>query len=234
MNIKKIVVIGPESTGKSTLCKQLAAHYQTLWVPEYAREFLITHGTKYSYDDLLLIAKGQVALEEEAVSRQQSAISRQQSAISSQQSAVGSGQKEVSSEQKVVSNIVHPTSNIVHRTSNIPHQTSSISPSGARGLLFIDTDMYVMKVWCEFVFNRCHNWILNQIATRKYDAYLLCDVDLPWVKDELREYPDKKTREKLYFFYKDLMVNQSTPWCNISGDYEQRFDKAIHFIDNLK
>ena len=51
--IQKIVVLGPESTGKSTLCAALAAHYQTIWTPEYARQFLAEHGTKYSYDDLL-------------------------------------------------------------------------------------------------------------------------------------------------------------------------------------
>ena len=39
MSVKKIVVIGPESTGKSTLCEQLAKHYKTLWCPEYAREY---------------------------------------------------------------------------------------------------------------------------------------------------------------------------------------------------
>jgi nicotinamide riboside kinase len=137
MGIKKIVVIGPESTGKSTLCAQLAAHYQTLWVPEYAREYLEENGTDYSYNDLLTIAKGQVKLEEE-ISSQLSAVSNQKSAISNQQ----------------------PAPNIVHHTSHIPY-------------LFIDTDMYVMKVWCEFVFNQCHNWILNQIASRNYDAYLL-------------------------------------------------------------
>jgi nicotinamide riboside kinase len=88
-----------------------------------------------------------------------------------------------------------------------------------------------MKVWAEFVFNKCHNWILNQIAERKYDLYLLCDVDLPWVEDVLREYPDKETREKLFLFYKELMINQSTPWCIISGDYEERLKTAIQFID---
>jgi NadR type nicotinamide-nucleotide adenylyltransferase len=190
MGIKKIVVIGPESTGKSTLCAQLAEHYQTLWVPEYAREYLEENGTDYSYNDLLTIAKGQVKLEEE--------ISNQLSAVSSQRLA----------------------QNIEHRTSHIPH-------------LFIDTDMYVMKVWCEFVFNQCHNWILNQIATRHYDAYLLCDIDLPWIKDKLREYPDIKMREKLYHFYKDLMIHQSLPWCIISGDKEKRLNKAIHFIESL-
>ena len=63
--IKKFVVIGPESTGKSTLCSQLAAYYKTNWVPEYAREYLEKNGTEYSYDDLLTIAKGQINLEEQ-------------------------------------------------------------------------------------------------------------------------------------------------------------------------
>src|SRR5689334_16542675 len=62
--LKKIVAIGPESTGKSTLCAQLAQHYNTLWCPEYAREYLTIHGMNYTYEDLLTIAKGQVELEE--------------------------------------------------------------------------------------------------------------------------------------------------------------------------
>ena len=65
--IKKIVVIGPESTGKSTLCQKLAAHYNTLWVPEYAREYLEKNGVDYTYDDLLTIAKGQIELEEKSL-----------------------------------------------------------------------------------------------------------------------------------------------------------------------
>ena len=62
--LKKIVVIGPESTGKSTLCKQLAEHYKSLWCPEFSREYLLKHGMHYEYDDLLTIAKGQLALED--------------------------------------------------------------------------------------------------------------------------------------------------------------------------
>jgi nicotinamide riboside kinase len=100
-------------------------------------------------------------------------------------------------------------------------------------LLFIDTDMYVMKVWCEFVFGKCHDWILEQIKKKKYDLYLLCNTDLPWVKDELREYPDLATRDKLYSIYKNIMVNQSTPWVNISGDYDERLQKAIRAVDQL-
>ena len=39
-----------------------------------------------------------------------------------------------------------------------------------------------MKVWCEFVFGKCHAFILDQIVERKYDLYLLCNTDLPWVQ----------------------------------------------------
>ncbi len=173
--IKKFVVIGPESTGKSTLCAQLAEYYETIWVPEYAREYLEKNGTDYSYGDLLIIAKGQIQSEDSYNSRL---------AILNSQ-------------------------------------------------LFVDTDMYVMKVWCEFVFNKCHNWILNRIAERKYDGYLLCNVDLPWVKDNLREYPDLETRNKLYHFYKDIMVNQAVPWIEVNGNYEERFESAKSFIDKI-
>ena len=59
--------------------------------------------------------------------------------------------------------------------------------------------MYVMKIWCEFVFGKCHQFILDQIAARKYDLYLLCNIDLPWIKDELREYPDLERRKTVVF-----------------------------------
>jgi len=185
--LKKIVVIGPESTGKSFLCEQLATHYNTDWVKEYAREYLLKNGTNYTFETLLDIAKGQIEGEQLVVDRwplTEKSISEQRTSINDQP-------------------------------------------------LFIDTDMYVMKVWCEFVFQKCHHWILNRIAERKYDLYLLCNTDLPWVKDELREYPDLESRRTLYHHYKDIMVNQSVPWVDISGGYEERFQKAIMAVDAI-
>lgn len=182
--LKKIVIIGPESTGKSTLSEQLAQHYETAWCPEFAREYLLTNGISYEFADLLTIAKGQLALEDEYNNR-------------------------------------------------LENQSVLLLENGGHLPLFIDTDMYVMKVWCEFVFGRCHRFVLEQIIERKYDLYLLCNTDLPWVKDELREYPDLPTRQKLYHIYKDIMINQPVPWVDISGDYEQRLQKAIAAVDKI-
>ena len=61
----KIVLTGPESTGKSTLAKQLAGHFGTVWAPEFARSYLEDLGRPYGQNDLLEIARGQVALEED-------------------------------------------------------------------------------------------------------------------------------------------------------------------------
>lgn len=177
MSLKKIVIIGPESTGKSTLCEGLAAHFRTKWVPEYAREYLLAHGKQYQFPDLLTIARGQLALEES--------------------------------------------------------YADGLRQQGSAGILFIDTDMYVMKVWGEFVFGRCDAWILNQIVRRKYDGYLLCKTDLPWTADELREYPDEGPREILYHMYKDCMVNQCTPWVEVGGLAEERLKFAIDSVQAM-
>ena len=182
--LKKVVVIGPESTGKSTLCEQLAQHYDTMWCPEFAREYLLTNGTNYEYDDLLDIARGQLALEDEY-------------------------------------------------TLMLENQSLTLLEKGGHIPLFIDTDMQVMKVWCGFVFGQCHRFILDEIVKRKYDLYLLCNVDLPWASDELREYPELHIRQTLYNIYKDIMINQEVPWIDISGDYDVRLKKASTAIDKL-
>ena len=171
-SIKKIVIIGPESTGKSTLCEALAKHYNTNWCPEYARQYLSENGTDYTYDDLLTIAKGQLLGEDAHVEK-------------------------------------------------------------ARDLLIIDTDMNVMKVWCEYVFNNCHPFILEKINERKYDAYLLCDIDLPWTADQMREYPNEEHRKELFTIYKETLINQKTPWGIVSGTGVERTQNAIAFIEKL-
>jgi NadR type nicotinamide-nucleotide adenylyltransferase len=178
--IKKIVVIGPESTGKSSLCKALADHYKTIWVKEFAREYLEKNGASYTFENLYDIAGGQIREEEEGV-----------------------------------------------RKITTTSKPDNVSP------LFIDTDLHVIKIWSEFVFNKCDNRLLTEITKRKYDLYLLCDVDLPWVKDYLREYPDVSVRQKLFLYYKEEMAAQKIPWKVIRGNYEERIADAIKFTNDL-
>jgi NadR type nicotinamide-nucleotide adenylyltransferase len=171
--VKKIAVIGPESTGKSTLSKQLATHYNTIWCPEYARAYLLENGTNYTYDDLLKIAIGQCTLED------------------------------------------------------------ALLTEAENNLYVIDTEMYVMKVWSEFVFGKCHPFIEEQLRLRRYDLYLLCNPDLPWVADELREYPDEGRRVELYNIYRALLQNQPTKWIDVKGDHKRRLELAVEAVDEL-
>lgn len=63
--IRKIVVVGPESTGKSELCQHLSSHYQTEWVPEYARFYLDRLDREYEEHDLKSMAEGQLIWEDD-------------------------------------------------------------------------------------------------------------------------------------------------------------------------
>jgi NadR type nicotinamide-nucleotide adenylyltransferase len=67
--MQRISLTGPESAGKSSLAAQLAAHYGTAWVPEYARAYLETHGPAYTLPDLEAIARGQLAAEDAATAQ---------------------------------------------------------------------------------------------------------------------------------------------------------------------
>lgn len=77
-NCIKIVLFGPESTGKTTLSRQLARYYNSVWVPEYAREYL---QNKWNNErktcephDLLPIAKGQIRLENELAKKTETVL----------------------------------------------------------------------------------------------------------------------------------------------------------------
>ena len=194
--IKKIVIIGPESTGKTTLSEELAKHFSTIFCPEYAREYLLQNGISYTYSDLIRIAQGQLAMEDYC------------------EQVVNGELSTVSGEWSIAHDSLSTGSKLEARSS----------------LLFIDTNMYVMKVWYEYVFNRCEQFVLDQIAQRHYDLYLLCEIDLPWVAQPMREYPDRQQRLELYDMYKDILVNQQTPWVEIRGNNKERLQRAVDAV----
>ncbi|WP_040280485.1 AAA family ATPase [Psychroserpens damuponensis] len=77
-NCIKVVLFGPESTGKTTLSRQLARHYNSVWAPEYAREYLQDKWNNERKtcepDDLLPIALGQMKIENELAKKTDSVL----------------------------------------------------------------------------------------------------------------------------------------------------------------
>ena len=170
-SLKKVVIIGPESTGKSTLATLLATHYVTALVPEYAREYIERLDRPYIEQDLKDIAKGQLIAEDREIKY-------------------------------------------------------------AKNLLICDTNLLVIKVWSEYKFGVCHPEIMEQIKNRKYDLYLLTNLDVPWVEDLQREHPHM--REFFYGIYCDEIEKSGVPYVEITGE-ELHYRKlmAIRAIDKI-
>lgn len=163
------MVIGPESTGKSTLSEALAKELHAVWVPEYAREYLEGLDRSYYESDLLEIAKGQVEAEDRLTAE-------------------------------------------------------------AAGLLVCDTDLQVLRVWSEHKYGRCHKWILEQIARRSYDLYLLTYIDIAWEDDPLREHPEEGQRHYFYNVYRDIVQQSGLPWADVRGTMDQRLEISLKAI----
>ena len=166
--VRKVVITGPESTGKSRLAHELAKHFQTTWAREYAREYLEKNGPKYGYDDLFAIAQGQIQNEEEAI-------------------------------------------------------------QSASDLVFLDTNLLTIEIWSEFVFDKVDPRITDLHEQRNYDLYLLCDIDLPWEDDPLREHPEK--RDDLMRIYRQKLEESSIPYRTVSGLGEDRVERAVEQIN---
>ncbi|MFC2113795.1 AAA family ATPase [Bacteroidota bacterium] len=167
----RIAVTGPESTGKSTLAKKLAEHYNTVWVPEYAREYIERLDHPYTYDEVEQIAITQIHNERAAL-------------------------------------------------------------KFANKVLFSDTELLVIKIWMEHKFNRIPDWLEKKIMERKYDFYLLCNIDIPWESDPQREHPELRK----YFFglYKSELISRGFNFEIISGNAKNRLQSAVALINNIK
>ncbi len=170
----KIALFGPESTGKTTLAKQLAEHYQTEWAPEFARDYLQqkwnNSGKTCEPEDLMPIAIGQTKLENDALLT-------------------------------------------------------------ANKYLFCDTNLLVTKVFSEMYYNFCDPLLEKAARKHKYDLFFLTDVDVPWVKDDLRDKPED--RQHTFEVFKNTLIENQKPFIVLSGNAEERFQKAAVAIKML-
>ena len=98
-------------------------------------------------------------------------------------------------------------------------------------IMICDTNLIVIKVWSEHKYGNCDKEILQRMAERKYDLYLLTNIDIPWQDDPQREHPDK--REYFWNIYKKEVEQTKVPFVEISGQREERRKKAITAVSTL-
>ncbi len=171
----KIVLFGPESTGKTTLAKQLSEYYKEPWVPEYMRVFLEKKWEisqkGIEKDDVLVIAEGQI------------------------------------DEENVLS-------------------------AKAEKLLFLDTNLLEIKIYCEYYYNGfCPAEIKNAAAQHKYHHYFLTGIDVPWELDNLRDRPND--REIMFRTFERELIQNSLPYTLVTGNQGDRLKKAVTIIEEL-
>ncbi|MEL6256182.1 MAG: ATP-binding protein [Bacteroidota bacterium] len=166
--IPKVAIVGPESTGKSSLAEALSSHYRLPWVEEYSREYLENLGRPYGQSDLIEIALGQLELERRIL------------------------------EEK---------------------------PS----FLLCDTNLLVIKVWSEFKYGNADPALEKLYNLKDYCHYFLCDTDIPWSYDPLREHPEK--REELFEIYHHHLKQLGLSFSIIRGTKEERLQQAVSEIN---
>ena len=95
-----------------------------------------------------------------------------------------------------------------------------------------DTDLITLKIWSDYKYGNCNNWILEQIEKQKVENrfYLLCKPDLKWDYDPLRENPND--RDDLFAIYKKDLERLGHNYFIVEG--VERFQRAIQKILILK
>src|SRR5690606_17197743 len=167
----KIAIVGRESTGKSSLTKQLADEFDTLLVPEFARECCQDLQRNYTLEDEINIFHGQIDLEKKIVELAQ------------------------------------------------------------KNLIFCDTMVLTVKIWCDHLFGFTPKEVLKGIAEQSYDLYLLMDIDLPWQEDELRDFPT--LREHFMQVWHQELKALSANYKVISGIGDHRFLTAKSVVGDF-
>jgi nicotinamide riboside kinase len=166
--------VGPESSGKTTLARQLSSNFGCSWVPEYAREYLEGLGRGYDEDDLKLIADRQL----EAILK---ASTEQLPASTIQLAAPGF---QLLKEQNTV----------------LSFQMEDFGDHG-RPLVIVDSGMLSLRLWARIKFGKEIPVVEEALKYDSTSMYLLCRPLVPWEPDPLREAPLLLDRVWIYNHY---------------------------------
>ena len=209
-----ITIVGPESSGKTTLARQLAAELGCPWVPEYAREYLEQRGGYYDESDLEMIAEGQMKVisEQLAVGSEQFSVSSYQSAVGSPQSAVLSRQSSVCSLQSAVfswQSSVGSLQKCLEENAVLTFQREDYGEEH-RPIVIIDSGMMGMRMWARIKYNMTIPVVEDALRKDMTSMYILCRPVLSWESDPLREAPKLLDRAWIYNQYlREIILLQS-------------------------
>lgn len=107
----------------------------------------------------------------------------------------------------------------------------SISKSDAP-YIFVDTWLIVTKIWFEFVYNKTPDWLIREILKTKIHLFLVCDIDLPWIYDHVRE-NGGENRRILQNKYIENIKNFGFDYKIVSGIDDERFNCALNYLGEL-
>ena len=101
----------------------------------------------------------------------------------------------------------------------------------AANLVVQDTDLLSTVVYCDHYFGRCPPWIAEAAAQRRPDLYLLCEIDVPWEADGVRD--RGHIREEMQQLFRDAVAVSGVHSVILRGSIEDRFRASIMAIDPL-
>jgi NadR type nicotinamide-nucleotide adenylyltransferase len=102
---------------------------------------------------------------------------------------------------------------------------------GLRRLVVFDTDLLSTAIYCNHYFGRCPLWIEQTARTRRPDLYLLCETDVPWIPDGVRDRGDR--RDEMQTLFRDAVIASGAPYVAVKGDVTERLARSIRAIDAL-
>lgn len=104
----------------------------------------------------------------------------------------------------------------------------------AKSWLFCDTDPLVVKVWSLYGYGACATEIARLVETHRYAHYFVCDIDLPWTEDHLREHPDIEDRRRLLSMYIFELEKLQAPYTLLSGPMEKRVEEVLKVLKYIR
>ena len=101
----------------------------------------------------------------------------------------------------------------------------------AKGLLVLDTDLVSTTVYARHYYGACPAWIDQAARDRRGDLYLLCDIDVPWVADSVRDRPHH--REHIHALFVEALNPLGAPYVLIRGSWAARLTTAVAAVSEV-